>query len=103
MIKKTELIEYFWKEGNMITSEEGVEVALHGDSLIEVSVMLRNTLEIDVDGLMPMVQLHTEFEDFEVFQRVMKIAQLEDLHRITLEEMMVLYASGQAALYKARY
>lgn len=103
MIRKQVLIDYFWKEGDMITSEQGVELALHGDSVIEVSVMLRNALEVKVNGMEPMVQLHTEFDDFSEFQRVMKISELDDLRRVSLSDMMVLYAGGLATLYKAEF
>lgn len=41
MIKNEQLIRYFWQNANVITSKEGVEIDLHGDSLIEVSVLLR--------------------------------------------------------------
>lgn len=87
----------------MITSEEGVELAMHGDTVIEVSVLLRNQLDVKINRMRPMVQLHTTFDDFREFQKVMKIKVLEDLHQVTLEDMILLHASGLAKLYTAEF
>ena len=93
MIKTSDLVQYFWNHSNLITSEEGVELHMHGDSLIEASVLLRNHEENDVR-----LQLRAAFDPPQKFVEAFQLASLEDIDSIRLEHLMLLYKNGKAEL-----
>lgn len=98
MIKKQDIVDYFWTYGNLITTEKGVELEMHGDSAVMVSVMLRNVEDIEINGLEPMVQLKVVFEDFEELQCALGIERLVDLTRVSVADLLRLYAKGVASM-----
>ncbi|WP_316834954.1 hypothetical protein [Pedobacter nutrimenti] len=93
MIKTSDLVQYFWIHSNLITSQEGVEAALHGDQLIEVSVMLRNHEENEVR-----LQLRTSFTSPLRFIEAFNLQYPEDIKKISIESLMILYKNGKAEL-----
>mgnify|MGYP007014266007 CR=1 FL=1 len=93
MITKNDLIQYFWTHSNLITSKEGVEAALHGDKLIEVSVMLRNHEENEVR-----LQLRTSFTSPLRFIEAFNLQYPEDVKKISMENLLLLYKNGKAEL-----
>nr|WP_199080686.1 hypothetical protein [Pedobacter sp. ASV19] len=98
MIKTSDLVQYFWTHANLITSKEGVEAALHGDKLIEVSVMLRNHEENEVR-----LQLRTAFISPLKFIETFNLHYPEDVKKISIENLMVLYKNGKAELSVTEY
>jgi len=93
MIKTSDLVQYFWAHSNLITSKEGVEAALHGDQLIEVSVMLRNHEENDVR-----LQLRSAFNSPLRFIEAFNLRYPEDVKKISMENLLLLYKNGKAEL-----
>lgn len=103
MIKKKDIIQYFWTYGNLITTDKGVELEMHGDSLVMVSVMLRNVEDIEINGLEPMVHLKVVFEDFEEMQRALGIGKLEEFKKVSMADMIRLHAAGIAKMEEIDY
>ncbi|HWW40738.1 hypothetical protein [Pedobacter sp.] len=93
MIKTNDLVQYFWTHANLITTKEGVEAALHGDQLIEVSVMLRNHEENVVR-----LQLRSAFTSPLRFIEAFNLQYPEDIKKISMENLMILYKNGKAEL-----
>jgi hypothetical protein len=98
MIKTIDLVQYFWTHSNLITSKEGVEAALHGDKLIEVSVTLRNHEENEVR-----LQLRTSFTSPLKFIEAFNLQYPEDIKKISIENLMLLYKNGKAELSVTEY
>lgn len=93
MLKTSDLVQYFWTHANLITTKEGVEASLHGDKLIEVSVMLRNHEENEVR-----LQLRTAFVSPLKFIETFSLQYPEDIKKISIENLMILYKNGKAEL-----
>ena len=98
MIKTSDLVQYFWTHSNLITSKEGVEAALHGDQLIEVSVMLRNHEENEVR-----LQLRSAFNSPLRFIEAFNLQYPEDIKKISMENLLLLYKNGKAELSVTEY
>jgi len=98
MIKTNDLVQYFWTQANFITTKEGVEVVLHGDRLIEVSVMLRNHEENEVR-----LQLRCAFNSPLKFIEAFDLQYPEDVKRISMENLLLLYKNGKAELSVTEY
>jgi hypothetical protein len=98
MIKTSDLVQYFWTQANLITTKEGVEVALHGDKLIEVSVMLRNHEENEVR-----LQLRGAFNSPLKFMEAFDLQYPEDVKKISMENLLLLYKNGKAELSVTEY
>jgi len=93
MITNEQLVQYFWQNANLITTNEGVEVALHAERLIEVSVLLRNHEKYEVR-----LQLRAAFNTVPKFLDTFKLKDLEDIRWISLEDLLLLYKAGKAEL-----
>ncbi|WP_316834752.1 hypothetical protein [Pedobacter nutrimenti] len=93
MIKNEQLIQYFWENANVVTSNAGVDIDLHGDSFVEVSVLIRNHEEYG-----ERIQLTASFHSLQNFVEFFKLECLEDMKLIGLEDMFVLYKAGRAEL-----
>ncbi|PTS95400.1 hypothetical protein DBR11_21410 [Pedobacter sp. HMWF019] len=98
MITKNDLIQYFWNHSNLITSTEGVELQMHGDSLIEASVLLRN----HEPGVVRL-QLRAAFDPLQRFIEAFQLGSLEDVKGISIENLMLLYKNGKAELCVTEY
>jgi hypothetical protein len=93
MITNEQLVQHFWQNANLITTNEGVEVALHAECLIEVSVLLRNHEQYEVR-----LQLRVAFNTVPKFLETFKLKDLEDIQWIGLEDLLLLYKAGKAEL-----
>lgn len=97
MINNNDLREYFWVFDNLITTRNGVELALHGDDFVEVSVLLRNEIDLPEEDAM-MMQLYTSFDTLEDFMRIFSVKELHALKEIRMKDLMELYRRGMAEL-----
>lgn len=93
MITKNHLNQYFLRYANCITTNEGVSIQVYGSSLIEVSVMLRNQQDYDV-----LLQFRTAYMIPEKFVETFNLQYLEDIKKISIENLMVLYKRGKVEL-----
>lgn len=92
------LIQYFWKNANKIVSREGVEMVLHKETTVEVSVMLRNHEEYE-----NRIQVKTEFRSIEAFIETFNFKSPEDLARVSLKDLLLLNQKGLAQLDEMIY
>lgn len=97
MVNDNDLRQYFWVQGNLITTRNGVELALHGDDFIEVSVLLRNEMDLPDEDAM-MMQLYISFDTPRDFLRTFRIKELYALKEIRMKDLMELYRRGKAEL-----
>jgi hypothetical protein len=88
-----ELVAYFWEQGD-ITTREKVDVVFHEDTLVDVSVMLRN-VEDDVET---MVQISAVFDPVQDFIDAFAITDVAQVHEIGLVDLFVLYKEGLAEM-----
>lgn len=88
-----ELVAYFWEQGDIMTREK-VDVVFHEDTLVNVSVMLRN-VEDDVET---MVRICADFDPVQDFIDAFAITDVAMVHEITLVDLFVLYREGFAEL-----
>jgi hypothetical protein len=92
MIEEDELTAYFWESANQVISIEDVEIDFH-NSLIEVSVLLKNEIENKVR-----LQLVATFAEPEDFIEAFGLEMVEEIGDITIQDVFVLYQKGGAEL-----
>lgn len=81
-----ELKVYFWDVGNLITSDDGVEIEYFAEDIVMVSVTLRNH-----ETYCDRYQLRTAFDDLLQFMRAFDIGAPEDLQFISVPDLLELY------------
>ena len=86
-----ELVAYFWEQGEDITTKERVDVVFHEDTLVEVSVMLRN-IEDEVET---MVQICADFEPVQDFIDAFALTDVAQINNIGLVDMLVWCCTGR--------
>ena len=91
MIDKNIILAHFWANANKLVTANGVEIDLHNDDLVVLSVLLRN-----VEDTPYRVQIYAEFS-LDAFIAEMEIQLVEDLLEIELDMMMVLLMGGKAS------
>lgn len=91
-------IQHFWKHGNRFISNEGIEMVLHKETTVEVSVMLRNHEEYE-----NRIQVKTEFRSLEAFIETFNFKSPKDLVRVSLKDLLLLHQRGLAQLDEMIY
>ena len=86
-----EMISEFWDHANRITTFQGVELDLHNDKMVVVSVLLKNNEEYE-----ERIQVKAEFETIEAFIEMMAINSADELADITIADLLDLYKQGKA-------
>jgi len=84
-------VAYFWEQGDDITTKERVDVVLHEDTLVEVSVMLRN-IEDEVEM---MVQICADFDPVQDFIDAFALTDAAQINNIGLVDMLVWCCTGR--------
>lgn len=88
---KKEVINEFWEHADKIVTAQGVEIDLHQDKLVVVSVLLKNHEEYE-----ELIQVKAEFETVEEFIEVMALNSVDELADITIADLLDLYKMGKA-------
>ena len=93
MITKNDLLAYFWANANQLVSRHGVEMDLHGEDLVVMSLTLRNVEEYPYT-----VQLRTEFE-LDYFVGALELQRLDNILEINIQLLFELLAVGKASYH----
>jgi predicted house-cleaning noncanonical NTP pyrophosphatase (MazG superfamily) len=90
MINNHLLLAHFWTNANQLITPTGIEIDLHNDSLIVLSVTIRNEANYP-----QRLQLKAEFS-LQGFITQLELEQLADIQEISIEVMFTLLAMGKA-------
>jgi hypothetical protein len=90
MITKNDLLALFWANANQLVTRDGIEIDLHNDSLVILSLTLKN-----VEDYPYTVQLLAEFELGE-FMAEMKVQLLDSILEINIDMLFALLMGGKA-------
>jgi hypothetical protein len=90
MIQKNDLLALFWANANQLVTRDGVEVDLHNDELVVLSLSLKNVEEYPYT-----VQLRAEFTLGE-FLAEMKVQMLDSMLEINIDMLFALLIGGKA-------
>jgi hypothetical protein len=90
MNTKNDLLALFWANANQMVTKDGVEIDLHNDELIVLSLTLKNVEEYPYT-----VQLRAEFTLGE-FIAEMKVQLLDSILEINIDMLFALLMGGKA-------
>ena len=90
MITKNDLRAQFWANANQLVTKDGVELDLHNDELVILSITLQNVEEYPYT-----VQLYAEFGLGE-FIAEMKVRRLDSMLEIDAHMLFSLLVGGKA-------
>ena len=86
-----QIVASFWDNANQVVTVQGVEIDLHNDKQVTVSVLLRNYEEYE-----ERFQVKAEFETVVEFIAVMGLNSVEELEDISILDLLELYKNGKA-------
>jgi hypothetical protein len=90
MNTKNDLLALFWANANQLVTRDGIEIDLHNDSLVVLSLSLQN-----VEDYPYTVQLLAEFTLGE-FIAEMKVQLLDSILEINIDMLFALLLGGKA-------
>jgi hypothetical protein len=90
MNTKNDLLALFWANANQLVTKDGVEIDLHNDELVVLSLTLKN-----VEDYPYTVQLCAEFSLGE-FLAEMKVQLLDSILEIDINMLFALLLGGKA-------
>ncbi|SMC54195.1 hypothetical protein [Pedobacter africanus] len=91
MMDKNVLLAQFWANANQLVTPDGLEIDLHNDDLVVLSITLRN-----VEDYPYTLQLKAEF-GLDAFAKEMETQLVDDLTEINLDLLFALLIAGKAA------